>query len=132
MCNYDCLNCDNTENCVLDEIELTEEELALSDEIDFLIKKEQSDEKIRQIDDAKKRAQAKFRQTDKGKECVHRMNTSDKGKERSRRYAKTEKRKAYNRAYQQTPKRKAYMKEYRKRYYAKKKAEMEAKLGENN
>ena len=55
MCNYDCLNCANTENCVLDEIELTEEELALSDEIDFLIKKEQSDEKIRQfLDDTVK------------------------------------------------------------------------------
>lgn len=124
VCNMDCLNCEFSD-CVNNSNNLSDSEVSFSVDFENSIKKERRQEEIRQIDDPKARAVAKYRQTPKGKEMLHRRNTSENGKERFRRYEKTDKAKERRKRHEAKPERiayrKAYMKEYNKRYYAERK-----------
>ena len=124
----DCLNC-KFSDCINSSNILSEDEVEFSVEYESSIKTERRQEEIRQIDDRKARATAKYRQTPKGKEMLHRMNTSEKAKERFKRYEQTDKAKERRKRHDEKPERiaykKAYMKEYNKRKYAEKKLRKE-------
>lgn len=128
MCNMNCLQCEFTE-CVNDSDILSYDEMEFSQSYDSEIERDRKDEKIRQIDDPKKRAIAKYRQTPKGKEMIHRMNTNDLAKKRFKKYEQSEKGKERRKRHEAKPERQAYRKEYMKKYnkmyYEKKKKEKE-------
>lgn len=124
----DCLHC-KFSDCINDSDILSEEEVSFSVDYETSIKTERRQEVIRQIDDPKARATAKYRQTPKGKEMIHRMNTNEFAKARFKRYEKSEKGKARRARHEAKPERqayrKSYMKEYNKMLYEKQKIEKE-------
>lgn len=127
ICDMNCLNCKYVD-CINDSDELSESENSFSNEHETYIKTERIQEAIRQIDDTKARANAKYRQTQKGKEMLHRMNTNDLAKERHKRYEQTNKAKERRKRHESKPERiayrKEYMREYSRKYYAKKREEI--------
>lgn len=111
----DCLHC-KFSDCINDSEDLSEEEVSFSVDYESSIKSERRQEIIRQIDDPKARAIAKYRQTPKGKEMLHRMNTSELAKYRYKRYEQSEKGKSRRQRHEAKPERKAYRKKYMSTY----------------
>lgn len=128
ICDMDCLHC-KFSDCINDSDELSPNEVIFSVGYDTFIKSERRKEAIEQIDNPKARAMAKYRQTPKGKEAIHRMNTNELGKARFKRYEQSDKGKARRKRHEAKPERqayrKSYMKEYNKALYKKQKAEKE-------
>lgn len=119
VCNMDCFNC-LFSDCINRSNSLSETEVKFSVEYETSLKAERREEVIRQIDDPTARANAKYRNTPKGKEMVHRMNTNDLAKKRYKKYEQSEKGKERRKRHEAKPERiayrKAYMKEYMKEY----------------
>lgn len=122
----DCLHC-NFSDCVNDSDILDESEVSFSNTYDKAIKDHRREQEIKQIENPKARATAKYRRTPKGKEQVHKMNTSPLAKERFSRYEKTDKAKERRKRHEAKPERiayrKKYMESYNKELYKRQKAE---------
>lgn len=115
ICDFNCLHC-KYEDCINDSDDLSEDEVSFSAEYETSIKHERRQEVIRHIDDPKARAIARYRQTDKGKAMLHKMNTSPKAKERFKRYEQSEKAKERRKRHEAKPERIAYRKNYMETY----------------
>lgn len=119
LCCGDCFKCE-LEDCCREDITL--EEKSFSDLMDKEIKDERRKDQIRQIDDPKYRAIARYRLTPKGKKMLHKMNTNEKAHKRFKRYEKSEKGIERRKRFEQKPERieyrKNYMKTYNKKYQA--------------
>ena len=115
VCDMDCLHC-KFSDCINDSDDLSEEEVSFSVDFETSIKDKRRQEVIRQIDDPKARAIARYRQTPKGKEMLHRMNTNERAKARFKRYEQSEKGKARRQKHEAKPERKAYRKKYMNTY----------------
>lgn len=114
ICDMNCFEC-KFSDCINDGV-LSEKENRFSVDYETSLKSEIRQEIIRQIDNPKARAVAKYRQTQKGKETVHRMNTNELAKARFKKYEQSEKGISRRRRYEATPERKAYKKNYMSTY----------------
>lgn len=114
-CDMDCLKCVFSD-CLNSSNVLSEEEIEFSQSYDMELKDIRREEQIRQMDNPKDRAIARYRRTPKGKAMLHRMNTNSLAKERYKRYERSEKGRQRRKRYEATPERIAYRKNYMSTY----------------
>lgn len=110
-----CFEC-KFSDCINDSDDLSEAEVSFSVDFETSIRTKRRQEVIRQINDPKARAIAIYRQTPKGKEMLHRMNTNELAKARFKRYEQSEKGKSRRHRHEAKPERMAYKKKYMSTY----------------
>lgn len=115
ICDMRCFEC-KFSDCINDSDDLSESEVSFSVDFETSIRTKRRQEVIRQINDPKARAIARYRQTPKGKEMLHRMNTNELAKARFKRYEQSEKGKSRRHRHEAKPERIAYKKKYMSTY----------------